>query len=87
MPSCGRIDELAPAAVKAGPPLLLGDEERGVPQPLPISGVGLVEPASADFGTGRSLQDLGGRGLWFVVEIAGDHDRSIVVLGEQRGHV
>ncbi len=36
---------------------------------LPIPGVGLLEPVSADLGTARPVQNLGGRDLWFVGEI------------------
>ena len=33
------------------------------------------------------MRDLGGRGLWFVVEVAGDCDRGVWVSGEQTGHM
>lgn len=56
------------------------------PEPLPIALVVLVVVGGADLGAGRRLEDLGGRGGQFVVEVAEDQDGALLSLaGEQLG--
>jgi hypothetical protein len=64
------VDQLAASAVDPGVPLGFGDECREVPESGRVTGVGLVVAERADLGAGWAQEDLGGRGLGLVVEVA-----------------
>lgn len=70
------IDELPASPIYAGEPFRLGDRCREIPQPVAITGIRSIEAGSAEFGSGWALEQLGGGGRRFVIEIAGDDERS-----------
>ncbi len=81
------INELTAPPVDPGEALRLRDQRRQVPQPLPVAPVGPVESTGADLRAWRAEQDLGGRGLDFVVEVAGHDEGALlaVVVQQRRG--
>jgi len=84
------VDEFVAPPVLAGEALGLRDAWRQVPQTLAVAIVGSVESGRADLGAGRSVEDLGGGGIDFVVEVAQDDDAlgiaAFQLLGSQVTH-
>ena len=68
------VDQLAPPGVHPGPALPGRDQRGHVPQPRRIALVGPVVARSADLRAGRAEQDLRGRRLHLVVQVAQDGD-------------
>src|SRR5689334_6170501 len=67
------VDELAVTVIDPRVPLPLGEAGGEVPQPGGIALVGAIGAGRAELGAGRAEQDLGGRGLWLVVEVTDHH--------------
>jgi hypothetical protein len=78
------IDQLALATVDPGEALRRGDSGCEVPQPRSVAVVRVVMAGGADLRAGWAEQDLGGRGLWFVVEITQDDHRAVLALAAQQ---
>lgn len=68
----------------AEPLLLMGDPRCEIPQRSSVSAVRLVEPAGADLGAGRTVQDLGGRRFRNVVEVAEDDEPALLALAVEQ---
>src|SRR5436305_11501873 len=70
--------------VDPGEALCWGDSGCEVPQPRSVAVVRVVMAGGADLRAGWAEQDLGGRGLGFVVEITQDDHRAVLALAVQQ---
>ena len=77
------VDQFLASSVDSAESLLGRDARGEVPKPLRVTVVGAVKAAGTNLRAGRSVDDLSGGGLDFVVEVA-EHDHGrLWMAGEQ----